>query len=160
LFFFSLALSAWRLRNNVVTAEDLAEAQAGLEAYEALGDPLKIGWSHLSLAYLHMRQVTPEALAKAEMHTREAVSLGERIGDAMLLMQSLGILALVCRRRGNVEDVKLALSRGLPMSIELQQHRFVGLNKANQSWVAWREGKLAEAEKLGQAASEKFPQTP
>jgi DNA-binding SARP family transcriptional activator len=151
-FFFTSALSASRLRNNLVTAEDLAEGHAGLEAYEVLGDPLKIGWSHLSLAFLHVRQATAEGLAEAEIHVREAISLGERIGDAMLLLRSLSTLVLVCRGRGDVEGAKQALARALPLSIELQQHRTVGQNKANQSWVAWREGKLAEAEQLGWAA--------
>ena len=52
-FFLSSALTVTKLKRFEVSAEDLAEAHAGLAAYEALGDPLKIGWSHLSLASLY-----------------------------------------------------------------------------------------------------------
>jgi DNA-binding SARP family transcriptional activator len=52
-FFFSSALTASRLNRFQVTEHILSDALAGLAAYEALGDPIKIGWSHLSLGNLY-----------------------------------------------------------------------------------------------------------
>ena len=73
--FFSSVLTATRIKRLAVSAEDLAEAHAGLAAYEALGDPLKIGWGHLSLAALYQSK---DSLSEAEEHAREALALGER----------------------------------------------------------------------------------
>jgi tetratricopeptide (TPR) repeat protein len=113
-----------------------------LAAYEALGDPVKIGWSHLSLGHLYQIQ---DNLTGAEEQVRQALSLGERTGDALLTMRSLSTLALVYRKRGQVEDVKRAASQALTMATAMYQPIFVCLNKANKAWVSWREGKLSEA---------------
>jgi len=156
-FFISSALIASRLNRFHVTAEILDEARAGLAAYEALGDPLKIGWSHLTLGNLYAFQ---DNLTRAERQIREALTLGERTGDAMLNMRSLSALALVYRKLGQVEDARRTASRALSMATATSQPVFVCLNKANLAWVAWREGKLSEAWALDRAALEEWQSLP
>ncbi len=152
-FFLSSALTLTKLKRFEVSAEDLAEAHAGLAAYEALGDPLKIGWSHLSLAFLYQLK---DGLVEAEEHTREALDLGERTGDVMMQMLSLNMLALVCRKRGQAEEVRRVALRTLAMAEALHQPVAIGQNKANLAWLAWREGNFAEAQALGQEALEEW----
>ncbi|HEX9131750.1 MAG TPA: AAA family ATPase [Ktedonobacteraceae bacterium] len=156
-FFISSALTASRLDRFRVSEEILDEARAGLAAYEALGDPVKIGWSHLSLGNLFQFQ---DNLTGAEGQVREALALGERTGDALLHMRSLSTLALVYRKRGQVEDVRRAASRALAMAAAMDQSISVCLNKANLAWVAWREGKLSEAWEYGRAALAEWQSLP
>ena len=151
--FFSSALTATRIKRLAVSAEDLAEAHAGLAAYEALGDSLKIGWGHLSLAALYQSK---DSLSEAGEHACEALALGERTGDALMQMRSLSMLALICRKRGQEEEVRHLALRTLAMAEALHQPVAIGQNKANHAWLAWREGNLAEAQVLGQEALEEW----
>lgn len=156
-FFISWALTASRLDRFRVSEKILDEARAGLAAYEALGDPVKIGWSHLSLGNLFQFH---DNLTGAEGQVREALALGERTGDALLHMRSLSTLALVYRKRGQVEDVRRAASQALARAVAMDQPISVCLNKANLAWVAWREGMLSEAWEYGRAALAEWQSLP
>lgn len=147
-FFFTSALTTTRLNRLAVSEKDLESGKAGLAAYEALGDPLKIGWSHLSMAYLYQDY----DLFQAEEHARIALALGERTGDTLLQLRTLGMLTNISRRRGNKEEVKRSALHILYLAKAMQQPLYVGLSKANLAWLAWLEGNLTEAQAMGQEA--------
>ncbi len=156
-FFISSALTSSVLKRFRVSEEILDEGRAGLAAYEALEDPVKIGWSHLSLGYLYQFQ---DNLIEAERQVSEALRLGERTGDALLHMRSLSWLALIYRKRGQVEEVRRAASQALAMATTVHQPVFIGLNKAQLAWVSWLEGNLSEAWAQGQAAIAEWQSDP
>jgi hypothetical protein len=83
------------------------------------------------------------------LHT--AVALAEQIGDIELLARSLAFLPFVPRHRGQVEEVRRAISRAWT-----QEKRYDEVIIGHRSWAAWREGNMEEAEADGLAALESW----
>jgi tetratricopeptide (TPR) repeat protein len=146
-FFYSSSLIAAERNHYAVTAEMLTEAQAGLAAYEALGNLVNMGWGHSIIGLYHLLQ---DSLTEAERQYQEGLTMGKRTGDTMLQLRCLGYLALVCRKRGQMEDVQHYISQATTMHPQLRDN--IGLNKANLAWIAWREGKMSEARELSRTA--------
>jgi hypothetical protein len=71
----------------------------------------------------------------------------------------LNWLAMLWRRRGQVQQARHYASRALKTARAVQHPEQVGLSQGHLSWVAWREGKQAEAEELGQAALRAWQRT-
>ena len=156
-FFFSTSLfTAKRLRWRIST-EILAEAQKGLKAYQELGDPIKIGWSHYNLGGMYLWQ---QSLVEAEKQAREALLLGERTGDVMLQIRSLALLSLIYRQRGLVEEVRRTASQALKLVTAVQSvHSSAALCQANLAWTTWSKGNASEAMEYAGTALKAFEST-
>lgn len=142
-------MRAKRLRFTV-SAEILSEARAGLMAYQELGDPIKVGWSHYTLGSMYQWQ---QSLLEAEEQVCEALALGECTGDVLLQIRSLSLLSLIYRQRGQVKEVRRTASQALKLVTAVQSvHSSAALSKANLAWIAWREGNLPEAREYAGAA--------
>jgi tetratricopeptide (TPR) repeat protein len=149
LFFSSSYFTAKRLRWRITT-KILSEARAGLMSYQALGDPIKIGWGHYTLGSMYQWQ---HNLVEAEEQARQALTLGEHTGDVLLQIRSLTLLSLIYRLRGLVEEVRSTASQALKLVAAVQSvHSSAALCKANLAWIAWREGNTSEAMNYAEAA--------
>jgi tetratricopeptide (TPR) repeat protein len=114
-----------------------------------MGNDREVGWArfYLGVAYLWHGE-----LDEAEEQLHAGVALGERTGDVTLQARCLGNVIHVYRNRGQVEATREASVRALAFATETLMPYYIGMAKANLTWVAWREGNLAEARELGQAA--------
>jgi tetratricopeptide (TPR) repeat protein len=76
----------------------------------------------------------------------------ERIGDLGLQALCLTYLSVVWRKRGFVLDTRRASSESLEATTAAQLPTYAAMANANLAWVAWREQRHADAQKLGHAA--------
>jgi len=70
----------------------------------------------------------------------------------MLQSRCLTYLTIVSRKRGQVEETSRYASRALAVATSLHWPEYVAMARANQAWVAWRQGKLSEAQANARAA--------
>jgi ATP/maltotriose-dependent transcriptional regulator MalT len=66
----------------------------------------------------------------------------------ILLTRYHTYLVLVLRRGGRVDEVRRATERALSLASEAGMLDYVAAARANQAWVALRDGRRAEAERL------------
>ena len=62
--------------------------------------------------------------------------------------------------QGNIEKVRHYIPQCEAVALSGQMIEYVGTAKANEAWVAWREGDLSKAYANGQAALECWRQVP
>ena len=129
--------------------ETLGYAHALLAARLETGNEREVGWARF---YLGATCLWHSDLDEAEEQLQAGLTLGERTGDATLQARCLGNVIHVYRNRGQVEETRRAGLRALAFATEAHMPYYIGMAKANLAWVAWREGKLAEARELGRAA--------
>ena len=156
-FFQALVPMAQARGRYRATQETIGLARASLSASQALNDPTFIAFAQFSLGFSFLWR---DELAEAEDTLQSSLSLAERTGDIVLEARCLSFLTILSRRRGQVEDVRRAISPSLAAARAAGVSQCVGTAQANLAWVAWREGALSEAEAKGQAALETWKQFP
>jgi predicted ATPase/DNA-binding CsgD family transcriptional regulator len=93
-------------------------------------------------------------LDKAETHLQIARAMTEQNGDITLLARALTYLAVVYRKRDQVEHVREYAAYALRIAGEAQMPQYIGMARAQYAWLAWRAGKLAETRRQAGAAIE------
>ncbi|MDQ3672389.1 MAG: NB-ARC domain-containing protein, partial [Actinomycetota bacterium] len=88
-------------------------------------------------------------LAEAESALLCGLDSARRRGDALIEVRCLVYLAVALRKRGDVEGVRAVL-RELEALDEL--HGYGGIARANQAWVAYRDGDFETARTLAESA--------
>ncbi|HEX4714610.1 MAG TPA: BTAD domain-containing putative transcriptional regulator [Ktedonobacteraceae bacterium] len=131
----------------VASDETILEHRNSLAAVQRTGNKVLIGFSHFSLAN-HLSWAGQ--LGEAEQEMQAAIALAEQTGNTRLLARCLTFLPCVFRQRGQVEQVRSVVARALTVP----EARYTALIKGHQAWIAWREGKLTEAEAFGRASVE------
>jgi tetratricopeptide (TPR) repeat protein len=81
-----------------------------------------------------------------------SLALSRQIEFSLYRAWSLTWLTVLYRRRGLVEETRSCARRGLEVATSGGIPEQEAMAQANLAWVAWREGDLAQAEELGQAA--------
>jgi len=136
----------------VISEETITYCRQSLNALQRTGNKGLIGFAHFVLGN---RLFWADHLDEAEEEMRAAMNIAEQIGSTRLLSRCLMFLPLIFRRRGQVEEIRGVISRALAMP----EARNIPLIKGHRAWIAWRDGKLEEAEAYGRASiEEKQPQ--
>jgi eukaryotic-like serine/threonine-protein kinase len=150
-FFQNLFLMSLRRDRYVVLEETLGYALSALAACQESGSATEIAWAgfHLGFAYQFYGD-----LDEAETHMQAALVVGERAGDVKLQARCLTYLTIVYRKRGQVEETSRYASRSLTVATSLHLSDYIAMARANQAWVAWRQGNLSEAQAHARAAQE------
>jgi DNA-binding SARP family transcriptional activator len=148
IFFHNVALSEAMQSHYVVLEETLSYSRKALEASLESGRLDLIGFVRFGLGVCLLWYGDLDR-ADEQLHT--AVALAEQIGDIELLARSLAFLPFVPRHRGQVEEVRRAISRAWT-----QEKRYDEVIIGHRSWAAWREGNMEEAEADGLAALESW----
>ncbi len=141
----------------MVSEETLRYARIALAAYQKSGNLIKIGWAQYNLGFYYLWLGD---LDEAEAQMQAALAMAEQTGDVMAQSHCLTFLAIAKRKRGQVEETRRSSERSLQMATATQRPEYIGTARANLAWVAWRAGKLSEAQVLGRAALELWQQTP
>ena len=145
----ALVGTAMRRDRYAIADETLALARAAEAACQEARNPFHIALSHLALGWCYLLRGEP---LDAERDLQAMLALTERTGDVHNRVYALTWLTVVRRMRGQVDAVRDYAARTLEAATTAHMPEQVALAQANQAWVAWREGNLAEAEELGQAA--------
>ncbi len=131
---------------------------------EQHGTPAQRAGFFMSIMDLFLRRdryvVSEEILSwRGDLYASEeqlqlALAVAERTGDVILQSRSLAYLATLYRKHGRVKETRDYASRALTVATALRLPPYIAMATANLAWVAWREGKKAEAEQNGKAALE------
>ncbi len=78
----------------------------------------------------------------------------EHSGDLTLLARALTYLTMVYRKRGDVERVRQFANDSLRVAAEAHMPQYTRMAHAENAWLAWREGDMAETIRQAQAAIE------
>lgn len=149
LFFQRVVLLAFRRDRYVISDETFADARRALAAAGEADDPPLLGHCHFSLGLCHCCRVE---LEQARAFLGSALAIGERIGDATLLTRCHTYLTVVHRRGGDLEATREGVANTLAAAGLGRMVEYVAMARANEAWLAWREGRSSEAEGRGREA--------
>jgi hypothetical protein len=128
----------------------IATARAALKAAdEVSGDYEPVlrpawpasGWKLLDLARC---LVLHGDLDEAEERLNAAVAIADRVGEAVLALRCLSLLALTALRRHDPVAVAALVPRALEAAEATSSPEYVAMAKASLAWLAWREGRSTE----------------
>lgn len=96
------------------------------------------------------------AFADAEHALRDALAQAEQTGDVALQTRCLAYLTLCFRRQGWKAPVADYARRTLQAARNTKMHDYLGAALASQAWLAWHQGQLDEAARLGRQAQHEW----
>ncbi|HEX9387979.1 MAG TPA: adenylate/guanylate cyclase domain-containing protein [Anaerolineales bacterium] len=155
-FFTDLVAMALRRDRYVVSEETLTHAQDAVAAAQESENLGEIAWAQFMRGF---SQLWHGDLDDAEAQLQAALELAEQIGDVTLQSRCLTYLTITDRKRGQVKEVRDTALRSLAVATGGKMPEYISMAKGNLAWVARRQGNLAEAQELGQAAFDLFKQT-
>ena len=144
----ALAYAHMRLTRYATSDELLGYAREYLAAQQELDDPVGLAYAIFVSGFV---QLWHNDLDPAEHQFLKSLSLAERIGDVTTKTRCLNYLALVHRKRGDVERTRQFVERTQAAAEQAGMPEYVVQCRSNQAWIAWKQGRLAEAESIGQA---------
>ena len=150
---FFMALMGLSLRRDgyVVSEETLGYGRSALSTSQETGDELQIAWVHFHLGFAYLWRGDLDA-AEEQLHF--ALAVEERTGNVAKQNLCFTYLATLYRKRGRVKETRDYASRALTIATAMKLSPYIAMDTANLAWVAWREGKIVEAEQHGKAALE------
>jgi class 3 adenylate cyclase/tetratricopeptide (TPR) repeat protein len=155
LFHHCLANMALRRDRYLVSGETLAHQRASLAAAEETGSLVHISMPLFATGFVHLFHGD---LAEAEEHLEAALAMAGRTGDVTVQMLCLTYLAITHRKQGRIDTTRQVALRAREAAAAGRQNAYVAAAEGNLAWVAWREGRLAEAETQARAAQELLSQ--
>ena len=90
--------------------------------------------------------------SEAMEHCDAALLLGRRCGDSVIEARSLSYLAVAHRRAGHIREAQAFAIETLTLAAKIDMVEYVEMAKANLTWVAWKDQRLDDCEKLGNEA--------
>lgn len=148
-FYSGLVSLMHRLHRYTSPPEDIAYGEAGLVAARRSGNLRTIAAAEwvLGVDYLFGSH-----LAEAEQHLQAGLRIVEQVGDLITEIRCLTYLVVVYRRKGDLVTVRQLLPRLIKVTTDGQAKEYFTVATATTAWLAWREGKIAEARKIAQEA--------
>ncbi|MGE5274264.1 MAG: ATP-binding protein [Verrucomicrobiota bacterium] len=156
-FFGRLAQARLRRNRYVADREAVEFARAAFAAVLAGGKREAIAWERFALGFV---LVFADEFDEAEAMLTDALAEAARMGDARLRSRCLTYLLVIGRRRGDVERVRRSLGDIVEAARAAHLPEYEAIAIANESWVAWRDGRLDEAVELGRTALELWQALP
>jgi hypothetical protein len=104
--------------------------------------------------YYGFSHLWSDHLDEAETHLQIARETTEQNGDLTLLARALTYLAVVYRKRGDIERVRVFAAQSLRIAGEANMPQYTGMARAQYAWLAWRTGDLVETKRQAGAAIE------
>jgi len=133
------------------SAASVGHARTALEWAEKTGDRRLVSNKIFSLGFSLLWYGD---LEKAAEQMRTALLQAERAGDVRLQDQCLAYLTVVFRLKGDLGQARSTMQRGLEVATAEQNRFYIGVARANQAWLGYRDGDLGEAGRNGRAALE------
>jgi hypothetical protein len=153
-FYLHLALARANQNQFAVDETDLANVRLGLAA-AAEGDEEKdVGYATFFVGrflWLH------GDLAEAGEQLERALVMAERIGESILLAQSLLGLALTALRRHDTEAVRALVPRVLAEVDTMASVEYLAGAKACLAWLAWQDRRADDVIKLSDEIAALLP---
>ena len=74
-----------------------------------------------------------------------------------LQVRCVTYLTVLCRERGQVEEVRALTGRSLELATAAGMPEYVATARANEAWLAWRDGDPDAVERCGRTALDLWP---
>ncbi len=132
-----------------ISDETLEYGHAALIARQEIGSLDEIAWAQCDHGYHHLWR---DNLEEAGEHIHAATAIAEQTGNVMVKLWCLIGQSLLYRKRGQVEETQRISLLALEVATAIPRPEQSGTAQANLAWVAWREGKVEEAQAKGSAA--------
>lgn len=152
-FSFYHVLAVGRVLQNRyrVSDEDLADIRRAAAAAAEGGEEKDVGYATFFVAwFLSLR----DDLSAAQEHLEATLSMAERIGESLLLVESLIGLALLAIRRHDIDSVRAFTGKAesVAETTDISRHRArIG---ACQAWLAWQDGRPEDTIRHARQAAE------
>ena len=150
-FFLTLGRVDFRRDRFMVSAETVERSRQGFAMMQKAGRLHEKAESSFHLAFCLLWHGN---LPEAETRFLSSLRLAEQTGDITMQSRSLTYLTVLYRKLRRVDAVRDYASRSLPASQEANIPVYIAMARANQAWLAFREGNLAQAEAQARAAME------
>lgn len=144
-FFLSTAARNMARDRTQVSEETVAQFRSALQAVQKTRNTSLIGFARYGLG---RTLFLAGHVDEAEEQLRIAMTVGQEVGHMHLLERCLSFLPIIFRQHGQVEEVRQVITRALSM----QGMRQTGMLAAHRAWLAWRDGKLDQAEEYSKDA--------
>ena len=142
LLFNSRALLGLRREQYVASAKTVEHARAGYDATFAVEPRLEVGDVRFVYAF---SLLWAGRLEESEDHLRELLAEAERVGYATIQSRCVAYIALIHRKRGDVEGTRRWANRTLEVGAASGMAEYVAAAEAHLAWADLREGNLADA---------------
>ena len=150
-FFLMQSLSLLTGSRYRPSEECLSLAQSAVGASEASDDLSETSHVRFVLGLVNLfRGNFGEAIA----HCATALKMSQRCGDLVTEARCLTYLAVGHRRNEDVDLAKQFADQTLALASKLQMTEYVAMSKASLAWVAWKEQRPDDCERLGNEALE------
>lgn len=150
-FYMHLALGRVMQNGYRVDEADIATMRQSVAA-AAQGDEEKdVGYATFFLAralWLY------GDLAAAQEQMERALAMAERIGESILIGQSVLGLALAALRRHDTEAVRALMGRIMAMAETMTSYEYTAGAKACLAWLAWQDRRSEDVIKLSEQIAE------
>jgi eukaryotic-like serine/threonine-protein kinase len=148
-FFQSLVQRNLRAERYAASTGTVGYARQSLLALEEAGDRVEVATARFTLAAVLLWH---GALDEAETEMRAAIDEAERLAHAPLQARCWTYLTMLQRQRQRRDAVQRLARKACKVAMACQMADYTGAAEANLGWVAWREGRLTEAEALCHSA--------
>jgi DNA-binding SARP family transcriptional activator/predicted ATPase len=154
--FHYLASAAFRRDRSIASDEIIANQRAYLSILEQSGVSEALPAARFQLGFYLLWH---DAVDAAEAQMLAALELAERTGDVSLQGRCLTYLSVICRKRGQLDDVRAYAERSLRVATSERMHDYIGAAHGNLAWLAWRAQSLLEARERAQQAIAAWQET-
>lgn len=144
-YFMALVNRNHRRHRYRVPAETLTYARRVLKAAVDSDSAAEIAFAHFILGFALL---FAGVLEEAEAELFEASQACRRIGDAAGETRAMAYLAILHRRRADVDEAAKVADGLLSIARQRGMADYLGVAQAAQSWVAWRAGDIGKAGRL------------
>lgn len=144
-YYNGVVLISFREENLNISEATLASAFHAIELARLAADPAALVRAHFLIACCCMWRGD---LDLAEADFNRVMEHLDHTGDAEWRVMTVNYLALVHRKRGDIEDVRHWADVSLVLSENAGMPLYVGMARASAAWLALREGRSEEAERL------------
>ena len=147
---FLLSMQGFLLRRDryLATDEAVGVARAANEAARE-AEPSPMWWAAFELGFALLWHGD---LDEADVALRESLDEAERRGDVTARSRALTYLMVLARKRGDVEEVRHAVSAVIEAAHKASLPEYEAMAIASRAWVAWRGGDSEAAVADAQAA--------
>ena len=152
-FFNMMALYHLRRDRYVTSDEAMGFALAAQEAIKGTDDVGEIINISFSVGFACLWRGD---LDKAQEKLQEVRKLARRRGNLEHQVLSLTYLTIIHRKRGELIETRAYNSQSREVAAANQMAPYIAMAKANQAWLAWRDGNYAEAEEQGRQALQEW----
>ena len=92
--------------------------------------------------------------SEAIAHCDAALRLARRCGDSVTEARCLSYLTVAHRRAGHIEEARSFAEETCMLAKKIDMVEYIAMAKANLAWIAWKEKRFDDCEKLGNEALE------